>query len=97
LEAQLVDEVSGADGAELSGTLAIGASTGPGGAVVPRLLGDFQRRNPKLSVALSVFDTHHVVELVAERALELGVVGAASKHRAVEFEPLFRDEVILAC
>jgi DNA-binding transcriptional LysR family regulator len=97
LEAQLVDEVAAADGGDLAGTLSIGASTGPGGTVVPRLLGEFQRRNPKLSVALSVHDTHRVIELVADRALELGVVGAAPRQRGVEFEPLFRDEVILAC
>ena len=37
-----------------------------------------------------------VVERVAERELELGVVGAARRHRGVAFEPLFRDEVVLA-
>jgi LysR family transcriptional regulator, transcriptional activator of the cysJI operon len=34
---------------------------------------------------------------VAERELELGVVGAARRHRGVVFEPFFRDEVVLAC
>ena len=63
------------DGA-LHGTLAIGASTGPGGTVVATLLCEFQQRHPGLHVALSVFDTQRVVELVAERELELGVVGA---------------------
>jgi DNA-binding transcriptional LysR family regulator len=29
--------------------------------------------------------------------LELGIVGAARRHRSVAFEPFFRDEVILAC
>jgi DNA-binding transcriptional LysR family regulator len=33
---------------------------------------------------------------VAERELELGVVGAARRHRGVVFEPFFRDEVVLA-
>ncbi len=45
----------------------------------------------------SVFDTQSIVELVAERRLELGIVGAARRHRSVAFEPFFRDEVILAC
>jgi DNA-binding transcriptional LysR family regulator len=48
-------------------------------------------------VALSVSDTQTVVELVAARELELGVVGAARRHRSVAFEPFFRDEVALAC
>jgi len=38
-----------------------------------------------------------VVELVASRELELGIVGAARRHRSVRFERFFEDEVILAC
>src|SRR5919108_3028667 len=64
LEDQVLEEVAGVDQGGLSGTLAIGASTGPGGAVVPVLLAEFQQRHPGLSIALSVFDTHTVVELV---------------------------------
>jgi DNA-binding transcriptional LysR family regulator len=97
LEQQLVDEVAAETDGELAGTVQIGASTGPGGGVVPLLLCEFQLRNPGVEVALSVFDTQRVVELVAERELELGVVGAARPHRSVVFEPLFRDEVVLVC
>jgi DNA-binding transcriptional LysR family regulator len=60
------------------------------------LLGEFQREHRELRVALSVSDTNRVIEQVAERELELGVVGAAPRHRGVVFEPFFRDEVILA-
>jgi DNA-binding transcriptional LysR family regulator len=84
-------------GEALTGTLEIGASTGPGGIVLSHLLCDFQARNPELRVSLLVFDTHTVVERVAARELELGVVGAARRHRGVAFEPFFHDEVILAC
>jgi DNA-binding transcriptional LysR family regulator len=94
LEGQLLDELAG-DGDVLRGELALGASTGPGGTVVPVLLGEFQRTNPELSVALSISDTNRVIEQVAERELELGIVGAAPRHRGVVFEPFFRDEVIL--
>lgn len=97
LEEQLVEEVRGGSEAELTGRLELGASTGPGGTVVPLLLCELQRRNPGLTVALSVFDTQTVVELVARRELELGVVGAARRQRSVAFEPFFRDEVVLAC
>jgi DNA-binding transcriptional LysR family regulator len=97
LEEQLVEDVaSGAEGA-LTGRLEIGASTGPGGSVLPPLLCEFQAANPGTTIGLSVFDTQSVVELVARRELELGVVGAARRHRGVVFEPFFRDEVILAC
>jgi DNA-binding transcriptional LysR family regulator len=96
LEEQLVEELEAGEGGELGGTLAVGASTGPGSTVVPVLLCEFQRENPGVAVSLSISDTQSVVERVAERELELGVVGAARRHRGVVFEPLFRDEVVLA-
>ncbi|HEY4412850.1 MAG TPA: LysR substrate-binding domain-containing protein, partial [Gaiellaceae bacterium] len=56
----------------------------------------FQQRHPEVRVALSVSNTQHVIEQVARRELELGVVGAQRRHRGVVFEPFFRDEVVLA-
>jgi DNA-binding transcriptional LysR family regulator len=97
LEEQLLERVAGDDGGPLRGRLELGASTGPGESVLPLLLCEFQRLHPEVSVALSVSDTQHVVEAVARRELELGVVGAARRHRSVTFEPFFRDEVVLAC
>ncbi len=97
LEEQLIAEVGGEGEGDLAGTLEIGASTGPGGIVLAQLLCEFQGQNLALHISLSVFDTQTVVERVAERDLELGVVGAARRHRGVVFEPFFHDEVILAC
>jgi len=97
LEEQLLGELAGDAEGALSGRLEIGASTGPGGTVLPLRLCAFQRRHPDVRVALSVSDTQRVVDQVARRELELGVVGAARRHRAVVFEPFFRDEVVLAC
>jgi len=96
-EEQLLDEVAGVEEGELRGRLEIGSSTGPGDLVVPLLLCEFQRRCPEVTVSLAIFDTQTVIERVNERELELGVVGAARKHRGVVFEPFFRDEVVLAC
>jgi DNA-binding transcriptional LysR family regulator len=97
LEDQLLEELEAGEGGQLGGTLELGASTGPGSTVVPVLLCEFQRQNPGVAVSLSISDTQSVVERVAERELELGVVGAARRHRGVVFEALFRDEVVLAC
>jgi DNA-binding transcriptional LysR family regulator len=97
LEGQLIDELDAGEEGELGGTLEVGASTGPGSTVVPVLLCEFQHENPGVAVSLSISDTQSVVDRVAERELELGVVGAARRHRGVVFEPFFRDEVVLAC
>jgi DNA-binding transcriptional LysR family regulator len=96
LEEQLLEDLAEPD-APLRGTLEIGASTGPAAIVLPLLLCRFQRDNQELRVHLSVSDTQSVVELVADRRLQLGIVGAARRHRSVAFEPFFRDEVILVC
>jgi DNA-binding transcriptional LysR family regulator len=93
LVAELAQEATG----ELEGAFEIGASTGPGGVVLSRILCEFAEAHPNLHVALSVFDTQTVVEHVADRTLQLGVVGAAPRHRGVEYEPFIRDTVVLAC
>ena len=77
IEQQLEEELAQEETGELHGTLAIGASTGPGGRLVPLLLCEFQRGHPELAVSLSISDTDRVIEQVGERELELGVVGRA--------------------
>ncbi|HET8894204.1 MAG TPA: selenium metabolism-associated LysR family transcriptional regulator [Gaiellaceae bacterium] len=95
-EEQLLADVVGEGEGELTGKIDIGASTGPGGTVLPIVLCEFQQGHPGVHVALTVADTQHIVERVARRELELGVVGAARRHTGVTFEPFFRDEVVLA-
>jgi len=97
LEEQLLEEAATGEEGAVTGTLELGASTGPGGTVVPLLLCEFQERHPNVAVRLTVSDTQTVVDRVADRELELGVVGAGRRHRGVTFEPFFRDEVVLAC
>ncbi len=97
LEEDLVNDLADEAVGDLQGTFEIGASTGPGGVVLSGLLCDFAAIHTELHVALSVFDTQTIVERVADRTLELGVVGAAPRHRGVDYEPFFRDTVTLAC
>ncbi len=92
LLADLADEGTG----ELTGTLGIGASTGPGAHFVPLLLCEFAGAHPALHIALSIADTQTVIDRVVERDLELGIVGALRRHRGLEFEPIARDEIVLA-
>jgi DNA-binding transcriptional LysR family regulator len=97
LEEHLLEELDADDDGAITGTLELGASTGPGGTVVPLLLCQFQEQHPDVRVRLTVSDTQTLVDRVAERELELGIVGAGRRHRGVSFEPFFRDEVVLAC
>jgi DNA-binding transcriptional LysR family regulator len=97
LEEEIVADIAADATGALTGTLAIGASTGPGGAMLSTLLCEFAEAHPTLHVSLSVHDTQRIVERVADRSLELGIVGAAPRHRGVEYEAFFRDTVILVC
>jgi DNA-binding transcriptional LysR family regulator len=97
LEQQVLEDVAGDEDGELRGELALGAATGPGATVVPVLLCEFQRENPEVRVELTISDTQSVIEAVARRELELGVVGATPRHRSVAYEPFFKDEVVLVC
>lgn len=94
-EEQLLEEVEADDEGSVGGALELGASTGPGGSVVPVLLCEFQELHPDVHVRLTVSDTQNVVAQVADRELELGIVGAGRRHRGVTFEPFFSDEVVL--
>jgi DNA-binding transcriptional LysR family regulator len=96
-ERQLLEDVAGEAEGPLGGQLALGASTGPGGTVVPVLLCEFAEANPDVTVDLTISDTQTIVERVARRELELGVVGATPRNRSVAYEPFFRDEVVLVC
>jgi DNA-binding transcriptional LysR family regulator len=95
-EEQLLEELESDDEGVVTGELELGASTGPGGSVVPVILCEFQELHPDVRVRLSVSDTQTVVARVADRELELGIVGAGRRHRGVTFEPFFSDEVVLA-
>lgn len=97
LEEQVLAGVTASSGGELTGDLVLGASTGPAAIAVPVVLCEFRSQSPAVRVFLTVSDTHSVVERVASRELELGIVGAARRHRGVRFEPFFSDEVILVC
>jgi DNA-binding transcriptional LysR family regulator len=77
LEEEIVNDLAEQAGGDLVGSFEIGASTGPGGVVLPQLLCEFRQGHPDLRIALSIFDTQTVVERVADRTVELGVVGGA--------------------
>ncbi len=86
-----------ADGAgAVAGPLVVGASTGPGDYVLPRLLGAFHADYPQVSVTLAVEATRTIIDRVLERDLELGVVGARRPHRGLVYEPFLHDRVVLA-
>jgi DNA-binding transcriptional LysR family regulator len=95
LEQELADTLR-AEADTVGGHLSVGASTGPGARLLPRLLVGFRKVHPEATVALRIDATQDVIDRVLARELELGVVGAERPHRSLEYEPFSADEIVLA-
>jgi DNA-binding transcriptional LysR family regulator len=96
LEEQALAELGGL-GDLRQGHVVVGASTGPGEHILPRLIIDFQRRVPGVRVTLRVADTQEIIEQVLARDLEVGVVGTSSDRDDLIVQPLARDEIVFVC
>lgn len=77
------------------GTLYIGASTIPGQYILPRLLKDFKDCYPSVTLTMDIADTDKVINLVADRVLDLGIVGGWSNIRKIEGFPWLEDELVV--
>ena len=95
-EEQLLSGLTGTEDGELTGTLEIGASTGPAATSCRSSSGSSRASTRGFARARRARHADGRL-LVAERELELGIVGAARRHRSVEFSPFFSDAVILVC
>jgi DNA-binding transcriptional LysR family regulator len=79
----------------MSGELLVGASTIPGEYILPALIGRFKEKFPDIAITLLIGDSHAVTEWVAEGRAEVGVVGARSSHRGIDFRELLPDDIVL--
>ena len=79
----------------MSGDLLVGASTIPGEYILPGLIGRFKEKFPDIAITLLIGDSQTVTEWVAEGRAEVGVVGARSGPRSVEFRELLPDDIVL--
>ena len=85
LEEHLLEELEADDEGAVTGTLELGASTGPGGTVVPLLLCEFHEQHPGRARAPDrVRHPDASSTRSPNRELELGIVGAARRHRGVD-------------
>jgi DNA-binding transcriptional LysR family regulator len=80
---------------DLSGTLALGASTIPGAYILPPLIESFRLYHPAIQLQLRIADTAAVVEDLLHDRLELGLVGARLKEQRLDCDEAFADELVL--
>nr|WP_320048206.1 selenium metabolism-associated LysR family transcriptional regulator [uncultured Desulfuromonas sp.] len=79
----------------LSGKLAVGASTIPGAYLLPPLIDSFKSCYSSIELMLKISGTTAVVEEILKGTLELGLIGTMWKDQRVECEEMFSDELVL--
>jgi DNA-binding transcriptional LysR family regulator len=78
----------------IRGDLSLGASTIPGEYLLPRLMGDFKRERPHLTISLKIADTKEIVQYVLQDSVEYGIIGAKLNHQSLHYEKYEEDEII---
>jgi LysR family transcriptional regulator, low CO2-responsive transcriptional regulator len=77
------------------GSLRIAASTTPGMYLVPRIIAEFKRQHPKISIRLSIKNTRQVEEEIIKDEFDLGFVGGHLISGEVEALHWRTDELVL--
>ena len=88
---QAMDELKGG----LKGELILGASSVPGGYLLPPIIGRFRAQYPDISVILKVSDSKEIIEAVIDGAYEVGAVGAQFDDGRIEYRKFAEDEMVL--
>ena len=77
------------------GTLRIAASTTPGMYLVPRIIAEFKRQHPRISVSLNTRNTRQVEVEVIKNGCDLGFVGGHLVSEDIQTVPGYADEIVL--
>jgi DNA-binding transcriptional LysR family regulator len=79
----------------IRGKLSLGASTIPGEYLLPKLMGDFKKEYPHLTISLKIADTKEIVQYVLEGHVEFGMTGAKLDHPSLSYEKYEEDQIII--
>ena len=77
------------------GTLSIGASTIPGQYILPNLIKIYKERYTSTNISMEIADTERIFNKVAERELDIAVVGAWTNNRKVDGFQWVEDELMV--
>ncbi len=94
LSKEIVTEIDIFKGAD-TGTVRLAGSNIPGQYILPALIGEFKQKKPKIEVELRIGDSQAVTEMVIERKIDMGMVGAVFESENLTFQPTFKDQLVL--
>jgi DNA-binding transcriptional LysR family regulator len=76
-------------------TLRVGVSSVPGAELVPQVLGRLCKKHPQLDLVLIQGDSSRIVEAIANREAEVGVVGRRIRSRGLIYAEVGDDRIVL--
>ncbi|HCL81876.1 MAG TPA: LysR family transcriptional regulator [Nitrospiraceae bacterium] len=78
----------------IKGSITIGASTTIGNYVLPSVISDFKKTQPKIKVNALIGNTKRVVDFLNSGIIDLGLVeGETAKHK-IKTESIIQDELV---
>jgi DNA-binding transcriptional LysR family regulator len=80
---------------EISGDLALAASTIPGEFLLPPLLAKFKQRHPAVRIQVEVSDSLNVINKVTDNAYEVGFSGLPPEGHDLKAFKIAGDEIVL--
>lgn len=79
----------------VSGELRLGASTTVAQYILPRILGDFLKDNPKVTLSVVSGNTEEVVSLLLKGSIAIGMIEGPPMTKAVHMEKFFEDRLVM--
>jgi DNA-binding transcriptional LysR family regulator len=76
------------------GSLYLGASTIPGQYILPYLIKIYKDKYSSISISMDIADTEKIFNKVAERELDIGIVGGWINNRKVDGYKWLEDELV---
>lgn len=77
------------------GSLYLGASTIPGQYILPYLIKIYKDKFTSISISMDIGDTEKIFNRIAERELDMGIVGAWINNRKVDGFQWLEDELVV--
>lgn len=92
--ARVKAEISGGEDTA-QGEIMFGASTIPSTYVIPSMIKDFQELFPDIFFKIRIEDSLRISQLIIENELSCGIVGAKLDAVQLQYEPYFKDRLLL--
>jgi len=79
-----------------SGTIDLIASTIPANYILPYILGDFNKKYPKIKIYIKTVNSEEALDMVLNKHAEIGFIGKKPLSRKINAEPIWKDRLVIA-